>query len=394
MSVFDTYNKGSFRGVPFLYQDSDGELGRRQAVFEYPGRDIPFIEDMGRKARTWSMELVVAGSKYMEQRNALIDALSASGPGLLVHPTLGDLTVAVLSARGPVESTREGGTARFSVTFIESGEQQYPAYARDARADVSDTADAVDATAAEELADAVNVEDGGFVLDDLVDQVTGFVGAVLAVVKKISDIVSNSGILAAITAISGAVSALIRAPMDLYMAVKGAWDALVAAVKAPLEAFRALRAFFDFGADDDPVPQTTSARRTQAANRTAMNYAIRVSATVAAARAASLAEYDSQADATAVRDILTAQIDALLLTADGALFSAMMDMRAAIVRDLSTRPGLPGIMTVTLAEDTPALVLAHRLYDDAARSDEIVSRNGLSNPCFIPGGLGLEVLDV
>lgn len=394
MTVFASYLPGSFRDVPFLYVDSDGELGRRVAVFEYPGRDIPLVEDMGKKARTWSLEIVVAGSKYMELRNKMIAALSAPGPGTLVHPTLGDLTVSVLSARGPIESTREGGTARFSVTFIESGAPKYPLHAVDNRAITSDAGDKVAQKAGQQMTQAVDVEGQDFTLTDAVAQVTAFVDSVKAGIAKISEIVSNSDIMKAITDISAAASDLIRDPMDLYMGIQDIFNDIVTAINNPLDAFNALRDFFDFAGTPDSIPLTTSARITQAGNKTQIAYAMTVAASVSASKAASLAEYTSQGEADTVRDILADQMDALSLTAGSQLFEALMDLRAAIMEDLSTRPGLPGIMTVSLPEDTPALVLAYQLYADAARADEIVLRNAIANPCFISGGLALEVLDV
>jgi prophage DNA circulation protein len=40
----------------------------------------------------------------------------------------------------------------------------------------------------------------------------------------------------------------------------------------------------------------------------------------------------------------------------------------------------------------PALVVAHRLYGDAARADEITVRNGARHPGALRGGIALEVL--
>ncbi len=37
-----------------------------------------------------------------------------------------------------------------------------------------------------------------------------------------------------------------------------------------------------------------------------------------------------------------------------------------------------------LSRDTPAVVLAYRFHDDIARTDEIVSRNGIRHPLFAP----------
>ncbi|WP_431355959.1 DNA circularization N-terminal domain-containing protein, partial [Algimonas porphyrae] len=51
MSWRDQLEKASFRGVPFHVSRSGGEVGRRVQLTEYPLRDRPYAEDLGRKAR-------------------------------------------------------------------------------------------------------------------------------------------------------------------------------------------------------------------------------------------------------------------------------------------------------------------------------------------------------
>ena len=42
------------------------------------------------------------------------------------------------------------------------------------------------------------------------------------------------------------------------------------------------------------------------------------------------------------------------------------------------------LTTYTPGTTLPAVVLAYDLYEDASRSDELVRRNGLSHPGFVP----------
>ncbi len=97
-------NKASFRGVPFAVYGGDSRFGRRLAIHEYPGRDKPYIEDMGRSTRRIRMSgflvtdsLVYGGGNVLAQRDALVAAVESAGPGALMHPTLGALKVSVPS---------------------------------------------------------------------------------------------------------------------------------------------------------------------------------------------------------------------------------------------------------------------------------------------------------
>ena len=51
----------SFRGVPFRTTDSDTGVGRRNEVHEYPMRDLPYADDLGRRAREFQVNGYVVG---------------------------------------------------------------------------------------------------------------------------------------------------------------------------------------------------------------------------------------------------------------------------------------------------------------------------------------------
>ena len=392
MSVFDQFNIGSFRGVEFLWSDADGDLGRRNQVHEYPGRDLPYIEDMGRRARSWSMELIVAGPNYMAARDRLAEALEAPGPGVLVHPTHGELQVSVYAARGPRESTREGGSARFSVTFIESGDNRYPAAGVDGRRMVSERADAADAALAAWLTERLDAAGASFISDDAVAQVEGMARKVHQAIVNLPDMAGQTALMQDIAALSTAAASLVRDPMDLSNSVTTILGDIVTAIERPGLAFAALKSFWAYAGSGESIPLTTANRLRQAENRQALTDMFVAAATISAARAASVTEYDSQDAADAASSELRAQIDAVSLSAGDALYNTLTDLRAASIADLSTRPGLPRVIRYTPPATLPALVLAHRFYGDAERAADIVSRNRISHPGFVPGGRALEVL--
>ena len=122
----DNLVRASFRGVPFHVNDTDAPVaGRRLVVHEYPGRDEPFVEDLGRRTKAWTIEAFVVGEDYARTRDRLIEACDVAGPGELVHPYLGSLQVQC-RACSVSERTREGRMARFSLEFVESGANQFP----------------------------------------------------------------------------------------------------------------------------------------------------------------------------------------------------------------------------------------------------------------------------
>ena len=117
MSWRDNLRPASFRGVPFFVEGADQQGGRRQAVHEFPQRDDVFVEDLGLRPHEFRIDGYVLGADYMAARDALIQAANEAGPGTLVHPYRGSLTVSCLDWTMR-ESDREGGIAWVTLTFI------------------------------------------------------------------------------------------------------------------------------------------------------------------------------------------------------------------------------------------------------------------------------------
>jgi prophage DNA circulation protein len=93
-------------------------------LHEFPKRDTPYAEDMGRSARRFPVTGYVIGPDYQIWRELLVLALEAEGPGLLVLPTLLQRDTILVQAREyTVRETRQaGGMAEFEMQFVEAGE--------------------------------------------------------------------------------------------------------------------------------------------------------------------------------------------------------------------------------------------------------------------------------
>lgn len=395
MAWRDELQDGSFRGVPFLIDSHEAGGGRRTTTHEYPLRDEPFTEDMGRKAREFSVECFVLGQDYMVARDALLDALEAEGPGTLVHPYRGSRWVSVRDYRQR-ENTGEGGRATFSITFSEAGSPGEPDT-------IPDTAGAVDAAADDALAGTEADFAESFTVEAqpafVAESATGLLSSAASNLRKISGQISSalspiSEFAAQADAFGAALGNLIRLPAALAADVVGLVVAVAGVATDVRAALGAYQSLWPFGNDEPDVPTTTSTRRQQADNQTAIANLMQRAATIEASRAASRLDFASSADAAALRDALADQFDTLMAAPmSDSLFAALMDLRAAMVRDLAARGlRLPRTEYVTLGATLPALVVAYRVHGDAARSDELVARNRVRHPGFVPGGVPLEVL--
>jgi prophage DNA circulation protein len=117
----------SFNGAGFYVEADVKAGGRRNVRHEFPKRDTPYTEDMGRRVRRFVITGYVIqnrsnGFDYTVPRDALIAALETEGPGLLIHPTLGQDLV-VQDTYQVTERQERGGMAEFEMTFYEAGAQ-------------------------------------------------------------------------------------------------------------------------------------------------------------------------------------------------------------------------------------------------------------------------------
>mgnify|MGYP005795715279 FL=1 len=117
--------QASFKGVQFYVQASDASGGRRTVTHEYPQRDEPFTEDLGRAARHYRFEAFVLGSDFIDQAERLRDAIESPGAGTLVHPEFGELEVLAVGG-ATVSFSQSNRIARFSLEFVEAGLNAFP----------------------------------------------------------------------------------------------------------------------------------------------------------------------------------------------------------------------------------------------------------------------------
>lgn len=391
-----TLRPASFRGVRFLVDSHEFESGRRGETHEYPQRDEPYAEDLGRRARRYELEAFVLGPSYTPLRDDLVDALEAAGAGTLVHPYLGTTRVVVRAFR-LTESTQDGGQAKFRITFEEAGRNQYPGGGTATDTAVKDQAEAAAGGVLADLERVLDASAPGWLTQDTADFLIGAGDAIADAMVGITTIAGDHDALRRdLGGLPALAPALALDPPQAGATIRSLLMQLRTLPGAPGEAFRALMKVTSWRPDED-VPETTALRRRQKANRAAVTGFVRRSAAIEAAVVVPEIEFEAREDAARVREEITSVLDEEILTAgavgDDDGYRELSKLYAAVAVDLEQRGAtLASVQVVKLPASTPALVLAHRLYQDALRDQEIVARNRVRHPSFVPGGTDLEVL--
>lgn len=396
----DNLREASFRGVSFKVGKHDLEGGRRVVKHEFPKRDKPATEDMGRKGKAFNVDAFVLGDDYMQARDALIRACDEEGSAELIHPYLGTLKVNC-EGFSMSESVEEGRVARFSLAFCESGEDEFPNYAVDVVAVAEGAADEAEVAALDDFEESFSV-DGlpEFALSDVTAQFNAAVDGVKGIANTVNTIASGGvGIMKTLSDFSGSLTSLMNTPRLLATSFMGLIKGATGIFDSPFEAAMNLKAMFDFGdrnsASTTPAKPKTAVRKRQAANRDAINALVQRAAVIHAVRIAPTATFETVEDARDMRDAIANKLDSISenpYTAD-AVYSAIQKARAAVVAAVPPEAvSLPNLTDYTPNKTLPGLVIAYDLYEDASREAEIVTRNRIAHPGFVPGAVPLKVI--
>ncbi len=437
----DHLHAASFRGVPFAVTTGDGEFGRRQAVHEYPFRDSVWVEDLGRSTRRLTLRgfiiqssLIYTAGDVMTQRDSLVVACETAGPGTLIHPTLGELTVSIPAGGLKITEGPAGRVFEFTLTVIESG---LKVFALTDSASATSTVNTsylslVSKTAARFISEVSGdlrtvtqaiktlkstAKFWGSMVTNITDQATnlsntlkstfgstrygryndGSVGgsasgttgatdntpdtagyAALVAQKMAQSVENHQEIDSATLALQSATSVT-----DYSACIQLIVDAINNDIASMADLIRAWESLSDF-ADTTYRPATTDSEIAAA-----MRLYFTALAAGAMANAAALYSPSSYDDAMNVLARVMAVIDAVSLSVADAgydeVYSELQVLRLATVYTLqSAGADLARIKTVAFNTPLPTLTIANRLYQDASRAESLMKMANPIHPAFMP----------
>lgn len=196
MSWWDELQQASLNGVPFGVLGDEGRFGRRVAVHEYPMKDKPWVEDLGRATRRINLtgflienSLAYGGGDVLAQRDALVAAAETEGTATLVHPTLGRLSVTVPEDGLTVAERWDAGRyMEIRLSVIESGRRVFPSSGVAGNSLLASLASALGLSAAQDFVDTVmrDVNLGLGVVHGVLSLGQSVVSAVVAVVADVN----------------------------------------------------------------------------------------------------------------------------------------------------------------------------------------------------------------
>jgi prophage DNA circulation protein len=417
--------QASFRGVPFHVTKIDLKVGRRTVVHEYPQRDQPYVEDIGRATRKLTFTAFVVGDDYIEQVEKLIGAIEAPGAGTLVHPHLGEMKC-TLEQASTITFTDSTRTASVVLNAVESGELEFPNVGTDASNQALEAADELEKSAIQEFCDSIDLSAisewvSAALSGDLLDKLGIISSADLAAIFDKVDEIAHlaSSIVSLISGGPKAIAARLMGALGLsrFASSARAWSRVAKQLKnlTKHEKLReGTKALARAKADSTVLSGT---QRTVLQNRAAIETLIRqaliaqmvgVSALVGSKSDRANPVGDDAQTSESLRSTVTQSYDdivqlrqdllevideELLMTTSDETYLALEKARVAVFEALTERADdSHRLVVVEPGEVLPALVHAYDFHDDANRDQEIAIRNGVEHEGFCSAN-SLKVID-
>lgn len=398
MAYKSNLRPASFRGVSFEVLKTVLSVGRRVQVFEYPQRDVPFVEDLGKSARTITVTVMTTGDDYIARMKKVIATLEKEGSGRYVDPWLGAMNVTPKATSSPTFSSTH--VASITITFVESGEYRFPNALIDTGSLCESVAQKLKDSALwaffkdfnlEGATDFVKKAVSGDIAELLTNENLQFVSEILNTADGLADVAND-----ALTLVEGGSEVLGGRLMDV-LGLAGV-GSTVAAWSTVARRISRLVKSDDFNTSSTVGSKSSEAVRVleaKSATQTLIRAAEISNVILASTQVGTendKADVESTAitiaydDMVSIRNEVLEVIDAeMLKTESDDVYRVLEEARSAVYQDMTTRAeNRARLVDYTPPEVLPALVLSYERYGDANREAEIIERNRIAHGSFVP----------
>jgi prophage DNA circulation protein len=353
----------------------------------------PFVDVGERLPNQFTITAHFSGLNYKDARDDFIKAIREGGEGELILPTFSPITV--VPGKAAVQfNNREGGWETIKVQFVEFNAKQQPSESNNTQGAAIDGIDEEGTNIISQFGLALS--SGATWVSDASTELTENVS------ETINDTLGLGAVgdgLEALTAASEELAqnatTLIYTPTVLADKIYDAVNALTFAFNQPTDAFNAQIQLFENYTNGQTVYPTASTETGQAVidNQNSFNQIVQNLALAEAGRSAVLIDYTTQEEAQTALDTFESAVRIQQLengnTSGGdENYFSLAEILSLVSAHITAQSNLPSL--VEIISGGTALALAEDLYGDAERADEIVDRNNVRNPLFLPREL--EVL--
>lgn len=398
----DDLRPALFRGASFFVGEDKGDYGRRGPVHEYPMRDDPYFEDLGEKARKFTVNGYLAGDDWIAQKDALVAACTVRGPAILQLPTEAPQLVACLS----LSVSRTKDACGFYAVHMEFVVAKNFGSAPSAVAMIESVIGSVFNSAIAPMTEMFannfigeNIQQ--FAQDRQVERVQALAATVVNVVETYP---SQSPEQAAtiVQAATGIYQAADQTTPEIVSTVATAIN-MIGNSMTPEHAEQAMTVLAGFSVNETSLADLR-ARRMQHGDTTAASFPIgpteladianasmfngmvRSFAMMKLAQAIAAKSFRDRAEAIQARANVVELFNMQIAEFDeDAVVNMLLQARDLAVRSISQKMAtIVPVIQITASTTRPSFYWSARLYETVDRADELSDRNGVNNPAFMP----------
>lgn len=412
MSWRDRLVPASFDGAPFFVDSMDLDQGPRAYVQKFPGTGRVEVQNLGNDAREITVNAYLIGPDYDFDRDVLESALLDGGVKPLALPWRGTKNVTIDQKFKTTESKSEGGFCRISFHCVEDvPEEPFSRVSRPAQVDAQ--ASVVETVAKDDLSSAFSVSglpssyqvssltaltEAASALESASDRIAGVAGQLNSAASAIDDFVADAeALLSTPSALADSIGTVVTAALDVATSGLEALELAEAPARELARlttiAVNAALEVLDFAASIG-APNTGSANGArESTNLDAITDAVQLVTIAGVCRLTTTLPFESYAQAASVRAAIVDAFDGVLESLSDEVLDAVLLLQANTVQHLdAVAAALPDLRTYTTPRMITLAEVAHDIYGDASRADEIADRNGIGSPLFVPAGTALELL--
>ena len=406
----------SFRGVPFFIENDSIEYGRRILVHEFYGRDAA-TEDLGPKTIKFKATAYVVSDTASAQKDALVAACNTEGPATLQLP-----------AETPVQVVCDGCTRQFNkdklgyfafeLTFVKDNSVFGPLPIAALERALLSLVDNLGPSMTSNFLSSFNtlgelpwvvsnattfVQGWALAVDSIRANVPMSAGAAATLAQSIVSLFDSASTLAldGQTPIGGVIwpaGANIASGAVSYSSATASNGAFVASVMDLMRTFGdgatdqgafidAAESLSQYSLTATGVPGLSVSGKANDANIAALGSTVRRAALVEMAAQAALADFTDRTAAIRARARVAQAFDRELAACVGAgdLYRQLDNIRGTAIQAISRKVAdLRPTVTVTSNTVMPSIVWGYRLYGDASKASDLIARNRVPNPAYMP----------
>jgi hypothetical protein len=439
----DDLQPASFRGAPFYVKTDESEFGRRIVTHQYPMRDTPYNEDLGKTAAKYKLSAYVFGDDWIALKDAVVAACNARGPAFLSLPADGPVMV-VCDKCDVSRNKDECGYFEIKLTFTEAGVSFFDLgiaqfegligsviasaippitafvdlaytvagvlpFVRTLQTDrvaqfAGDVIAAVEASPSTDLAAAGDTIQSAIGLyQNAAAYAAPDAGATVALCSQpipaqtIGSVATASGV-----SVVGAGSLSVTSGAAAIVPVIASIFEGIGASMRPDDVYATVLPFATWSRNETRLDSISGATagsavtraskpvspsdRADAINGTLLCGVVRSFALMKLAQAISVRSFQTRAEAIQARATVVELFDAQIEQVDDSAVAILL-LKArdyavtSVTRAMAT---LVPVVTINAPRSMPSLYWANRLYDDADRAQELSERNSAALPAFMP----------